>query len=256
MMRMRHESPKNELAGQLGQALTVRMPDYGQFCPVSRGAEIFAERWTPLILRELLNGSHRFSELQLGLPRISRNLLAQRLVSLATSGIIERRAAARGRGFTYHLTAAGEELRSVVQALGAWGYRWGGADLPSEQLDPVLLMWFIRRRVQVKALRRARTVIRFDFRRPRRSFWLRIEPPAVDLCFTDEGFDVELAVDSDVGALTAVWLGRWPLADAVSAGAVRLDGDEDARRLFGRWFGLSPFADGGAERILAGVSAR
>ena len=157
----------------------MHVPEYGQFCPVSRGAEIFAERWTPLILRELLNGSQRFSELQIGLPRISRNLLTQRLASLASTGVIERRPAARGRGFTYHLTSAGQELRPVVEALGAWGYSWGGADLPSGRLDPVLLMWFIRRRVQVQSLRRARTVVRFDFRRPRRSFWLRIEPPAV-----------------------------------------------------------------------------
>jgi DNA-binding HxlR family transcriptional regulator len=234
----------------------VPVPDYGQFCPVSRGAEIFAERWTPLILRELLNGSHRFSELQLGLPRISRNLLTQRLAALTTAGVIERRPADRGRWFTYHLTAAGEELRPVVEALGAWGYRWGGADLPAKQLDPVLLMWFIRRRVQLAALRRPRTVVRFDFRRPRRSFWLRIEPPAVDLCFTDEGFDVELSVDADLEALTAVWLGRLRLAEAIAAGSVRLEGDEGARPLFGRWFGLSPFASGGAERILARASVR
>src|SRR6266545_115842 len=198
------ESPKNELAVATREALTWRMPEYGQFCPVSRGAEIFAERWTPLILRELMNGSHRFSEIQLGLPRISRNLLTQRLASLVRAGVIERRPVERGRGFTYHLTAAGEELRPVVEALGAWGYRWGGEDLPSDQRDPVLLMWFIRRRVQVKALRGARTVVRFDFRRPRKSFWLQIEPPAVDLCFTDEGLDVDLAVDADVAALTAV----------------------------------------------------
>jgi DNA-binding HxlR family transcriptional regulator len=232
------------------------MADYGQFCPVSRGAEIFAERWTPLILRELLSGSHRFSEIQLGLPRVSRNLLTQRLVSLAGAGVIERRPAERGRGFAYYLTPAGEELRPVVEALGAWGYRWGGTDLPSDELDPVLLMWFIRRRVRIRALRRARTVIRFDFRRPRRSFWLRIEPPAVDLCFTDEGFDIALAVDADVAALTAVWLGRTRLAEAIAAGSVRLEGDEDAGPLFVRWFGLSPFAAGGAERILLRAGAR
>lgn len=232
------------------------MPDYGQFCPVSRGAEIFAERWTPLILRELMNGSHRFSELQLGLPRISRNLLTQRLASLIAAGVIERRPLKHARGSSYHLTPAGEELRPVVQALGAWGYRWGGTNLPPGKLDPVLLMWFIRRRVQVQALRRARTVVRFDFRRPRRSFWLRIEPEMVELCFTDEGFDVELAVDADLAALTAVWLGRLRLTDAITAGSIRLEGDDDARPLFSRWFGLSPFADGGAERILAGVVAR
>jgi DNA-binding HxlR family transcriptional regulator len=228
------------------------MSSYGQFCPVALGAEIFAERWTPLILRELLNGSHRFSELLLGLPRISRNLLTQRLDALASAGVIERRPAERGRGFSYHLTPAGEELRPVVDALGAWGYRWGGTELSSAQLDPVLLMWFIRRRIKVHAIRRARTVIRFDFRRPRRSFWLRIEPPAVELCFMDEGFDIDLVVDADLAALTAVWLGRTRLADAIAAGSVRLDAtDGDALGLFTRWFGLSPFADGGAERILA-----
>jgi DNA-binding HxlR family transcriptional regulator len=222
--------------------LTVRVPDYGQFCPVSRGAEIFAERWTPLILRELLNGSHRFSELQIGLPRISRNLLTQRLDALVRSGVIERVRADSGRGYSYHLTSAGQDLRPVVEALGTWGYQWGGSDLPARKLDPVLLMWFIRRRVRVEALRRGRTVIRFDFRRPRRSFWLRMEPPAVELCFTDEGFDVELTVDADLAALTAVWLGRLRLAQAIASGAIRLDGDDDAQFLFGRWLGLSPYA--------------
>src|SRR3989442_15141656 len=225
MPRAPGESPKSELAVWVGQALTVPVPEYGQFCPVSRGAEIFAERWTPLILRELLNGAHRFSELQVGLPRISRNLLAQRLASLAHAGVIERRPAKRGRGFSYHLTSAGEELRPVVEALGAWGYRWGGADLPSGQLDPVLLMWFIRRRLRVQSLRRARTVVRFDFRRPRRAFWLRIQPQAGGLCFTDESFRVELAVDADLAALTAGWLGRMRLAEGVAGGLIPLSGD-------------------------------
>lgn len=227
------------------------MPDYAQFCPVSRGAEIFAERWTPLILRELLNGSHRFSELQLALPRISRNLLAQRLEALAEAGVIVRRPVERGRGYTYHLTRSGEELRPVVDALGAWGYRWGGADVPTEQLDPVLLMWFIRRRIHMEALPRRQVVVRFDFRRPRRSFWLRMEPPQIDLCFTDEGSEPELTIDADLAALTRVWLGRERLPDAIGSGEIRLDGDADDRRTFMRWFGLSPFAEGGAERILA-----
>ena len=97
------------------------MPDYGQFCPVSRGAEVFAERWTPLILGELLNGSHRFSEIQLGLPRISRNLLTQRLASLTSAGVIERRRVMRGRGFSYHLTPAGGGAASRRGCAGPLG---------------------------------------------------------------------------------------------------------------------------------------
>jgi len=226
------------------------VPGYAQFCPVSRGAEIFAERWTPLILRELLNGSHRFSELQVGLPRISRNLLAQRLDALTRAGLIERRRTARGRGFAYHLTQAGEEMRPVVDALGAWGYKWGGTELPTNQLDPVLLMWFIRRRIRFDLIPKDQTIIQFDFRRPRRSFWLRLAPPTIDLCFTDEGFEPGLTIDADLAALTRVWLGRRRLEEAVAAGEIRLDGDTRDQRSFARWFGLSPFAEGGAERIL------
>ena len=227
------------------------MPEYAQFCPVSRGAEIFAERWTPLILRELLNGGHRFSELQVGLPRISRNLLAQRLDALTRAGVIERRRSERGRGFAYHLTLAGEEMRPVVDALGAWGYKWGGTDLPTNQLDPALLMWFIRRRVRMDLIPKDQTIIQFDFRRPRRSFWLRLAPPTIDLCFMDEGFEPALTIDADLAALTRVWLGRKRLAEAIAAGEIRFDGDTHHQRSFARWFGLSPFAEGGAERILA-----
>jgi DNA-binding HxlR family transcriptional regulator len=245
------KAQKVNLRTEPGGRFTRGMADYGQFCPVSRGAEIFAERWTPLIVRELLNGSQHFSELQIGLPRISRNLLAQRLLSLAAAGVIERRPIPAGRGYTYHLTAAGEELRPAVEALGAWGYRWAGQELPRARLDPVLLMWFIRRRVRLNALPAGQTVVQFDFTAPRRSFWLRLEPPDVDLCFSDEGFDIDLMVEADVATLTAAWLGRVPLADLVREGRVVLEGSSAAKRAFTEWFGLSPFANGGAERILA-----
>jgi DNA-binding HxlR family transcriptional regulator len=116
------------------------MQEYGQFCPVALGAEIFAERWTPLILRELLQGSHRFSELRKGLPRISQNLLVQRLAYLEDVGLVERRPRPNGRGYDYLLTTAGEELRPVVVALGTWGYKWtahaGSDGNPDTTADP------------------------------------------------------------------------------------------------------------------------
>src|ERR671939_2130853 len=85
-----------ELAGPSSAPHLATMSSYGQFCPVALGAEIFAERWTPLILRELLMGGRRFSDIQRGVPRMSRNLLTQRLHSLRHVGIVERRPASRG----------------------------------------------------------------------------------------------------------------------------------------------------------------
>jgi DNA-binding HxlR family transcriptional regulator len=227
------------------------MGEYGQFCPVALGAEIFAERWTPLILRELLNGSRRFSELQKGMPRISRNLLVQRIAALEQAGVIERHPLTSGRGFDYRLTKAGEELRPVVVALGAWGHKWAALELREDNLDPGLLMWFLRRRVKVDRLPPGRMVARFDLhgaeRRSARlqeaqSFWLVLERPEVELCVNDPGFDVDLIVRAELAALTRVYLGQLSLAEAMRAGSVQLSGPRAQRSGLRQWLGVSPFA--------------
>lgn len=227
------------------------MPGYRQFCPVALGAEVFAERWTPLILRELLLGSQRFSELRRGLPRISRNLLTQRLASLERTGLIKRRRRSNGRGFDYQLTQAGEELRPAVVALGTWGYKWAAAELRPDNLDAGLLMWFLRRRVRVENLPEGRVVIRFDFRAPgaraywlegQQSFWLILERPVVDLCVSDPGFEVDLTVSADLPELTRVYLGHISLAQATRQGSVEVLGHRELRSGFRNWIGVSPFA--------------
>jgi DNA-binding HxlR family transcriptional regulator len=204
-----------------------------------------------LILRELLLGSHRFSELQRGLPRISRNLLVQRLAALEEAGIIARRPRGDGRGHDYYPTAAGEELRPVVQALGAWGYRWTAHELRPENVDAGLLMWFLRRRVRTEQLPDEKVVARFDLhgqgKRPtwledQQSFWLVLDKPQVELCLSDPGFDVGLIVCADVSALTRVYLGHVPLRQAVRDGSVELSGRRDLRAGFSAWLGISGFA--------------
>ncbi|HEX7270427.1 MAG TPA: helix-turn-helix domain-containing protein, partial [Streptosporangiaceae bacterium] len=161
------------LTGQGGAAQAPGMRGYGQFCPVALGAEVFAERWTPLILRELLAGSHRFSELQRGLPGIPRALLTQRLGSLQRAGLVERRPARAGRGFEYHLSPAALSFSPVVEALGRWGYQWAAEQLRPDNLDAGLLMWFLRRRVQVDRLPAEQVTVQFEFRdADKRCFWL------------------------------------------------------------------------------------
>src|ERR1044072_4507029 len=119
------------------------MLEYGQFCTVARGAEIFGERWTPLVIRELMCGSSRFNDLRRGLPRISATLLAQRLRSLEKLGVVKRAQSAHGP--EYHLTPAGEELKPIVLALGHWGARWVGSRLKKTALDAGFMMWDSRR---------------------------------------------------------------------------------------------------------------
>ena len=229
------------------------MRSYGQFCPVARGAEVFAERWTPLVLRELLCGSRRFADLHRGVPLMSRALLAQRLRQLEDAGIVQSTPKTRGRGYEYALTPAGEELRPVIEDLGGWGQRWARSQLGREDLDPGLLMWDIHRRVNVDRLPERRAVVRFDFRGvPRASrcpttWWLILQRPEVDLCLKDPGFEVDLVVHADVAALTRVWMGDVRLADMMRQGLIRLDGPPSFARAFPSWLTLSVFA--GVERV-------
>ncbi|MCG8356798.1 MAG: helix-turn-helix transcriptional regulator [Kiloniellales bacterium] len=226
---------------------------YGQFCPVARTAEILGERWTPLVVRELLAGSVRFNDLQRGVPRMSSALLAKRLKSLEEAGVIERRGGARGGGTEYHLTKAGRELFPIVENMGLWAQRWLRHDLVAdENLDPDLLMWDIRRNaVAGRREDKRRLVVRFTFEgvpRSRRFYWLVFERGEVDLCIKDPGFDVDLEVQASIKALTEVWLGHRTLDEALKAGEVRLEGTQHDVGAFRAWFALSTFAEAAERR--------
>jgi DNA-binding HxlR family transcriptional regulator len=219
------------------------MSTYGQFCPVALGAEIFAERWTPLILRELLMGGRRFSDIQRGVPRMSRNLLTQRLQSLRRRGIIEQFPAEGGHGFEYRLTDSGRELSAVIDALGTWGYRWASKDLADKDLDPDFLMWSVRRMVRLDALPNERVVLLFRFRRhPDRAYWLVLQRPEVDLCLFDPGYEVSLEIDAAVEALARVCLGHLPLLQAMRDGGIEVHGAPHHRNALAGWLGVSRFA--------------
>jgi DNA-binding HxlR family transcriptional regulator len=219
------------------------MEDYGQFCTVARAAEALCERWTPLVVRELLCGSKRFNDLHRGVPRMSTSLLAQRLRRLEEIGVVRRRAV--GKVWEYSLTEAGEELRPIVMALGHWGSRWIGSRLRDDQLDAGLLMWDMRRAIDPASVAPQPMVVQFTFRDARSGegcWWLVVENREVDLCRDDPGRDLTLVVDATVRALTEVWAGDITPAEAQASGALRVDGARrDAERLWG-WIGTSAFA--------------
>jgi DNA-binding HxlR family transcriptional regulator len=224
------------------------MTGYGQFCPIAVACETFAERWTPLILRELLAGARRFSEIRQCIPRISRTLLAQRLRELEETGVVQSRPLARGRGREYRPTRAAEELREVLERLGEWGQRWGTAQFDPENLDLALLMWNVRRRIDLPRLPNRRIVVCFVFRAfpPRcrgfRTCWLILEPKGTDLCLKDPGFDVDLVVTADAAAIARVWTGAITFAQAVRSGGLEVEGPRDLVRAFPTWLLLSHFA--------------
>src|SRR5262245_12615683 len=138
------------------------MAKYHQYCPVARATEILADRWTPLIVRELLAGSRHFNDIQRGLPGISRSLLVSRLRHLEDSQVIERRTGTRPNITEYILTDAGRDLKLVIERLGAWGVKWAFGEPKPEELDPALLLWKIHQRIHRQLLPPARTVVEFD----------------------------------------------------------------------------------------------
>ena len=220
---------------------------YGQFCPVAMACEVFARRWTPLVLRELLAGAELFNDIHRGVPSISRALLASRLRELEEAGVISMEPLPSGHGHRYRLTAAGEEFRPVVALLGAWGQRWT-TRAERRNLDPGLLVWNMRRRVAAERLppRRVVVCLRFGgvasgYRGPR-TFWLILDAGQVDICVSDPGFEVDLHVTADLATMAQVWLGDLPFASALRSGKVELLGSRELVRGFPSWWLLSPHA--------------
>lgn len=216
------------------------MSGYGQFCPVARASEIFAERWTPLILREIRADHHHFSEILKGLHRVSPSVLGQRLRSLERVGVIEARPNPSGRGSTYYLTEAGRQLAEVIQALGAWGQRW--LEVGPEHMDPDVLMWQVFKHLDPSRLPAAPRVVRFELHGVRRRYWLVLNRDDPDLCYSDPGFDTDLVVRGGVEALVRVYLGQWSLADAMQCGQVVTEGSRELARGMAEWFPRSGFA--------------
>ncbi|WP_377268000.1 winged helix-turn-helix transcriptional regulator [Peterkaempfera sp. SMS 1(5)a] len=214
------------------------MTGYGQFCAVARALEVLGERWTLLVVRELLLGARRFTDLQCGLPRISRTMLSARLKTLQAAGVVERTAADG-----YRLTEAGRALQPVVRELGAWAMEWDRRGLLPEHLDPEVLTWDLRRRTHVENLPAGRTVVEFVFPEadPER-LYLHVDRPAVTVCRDQAGYPVDLRVRADLEAMTRYWLGEVEWPRLLRSGAVSLEGPADLCRAFPTWFSGYVFA--------------
>ncbi|WP_347354608.1 helix-turn-helix domain-containing protein [Intrasporangium sp.] len=224
------------------------MTSYGQFCPVAKAMEVLDERWTLLIVRELLLGSTHFNELRRGVPKMSPALLSKRLRSLERAGIVHREVDAQRTSYT--LTRSGTDLLDVVNALGLWGLRWI-PELGDEDLDPHLLFWDIRRTVPVERWPRGRTAVAFEFPDvPGRSsrWWLVVTGDDVDVCDADPGYEVVATVRMPLRLLTRIWRGEERWHHAENRGDLVVAGSARARRELPEWIGRSALATLAAAR--------
>ena len=214
---------------------------YGSFCPVSKAAEVVCQRWTPLILRELLVGSSRFNEIRRGVPTCSPSLLSKRLKELEAAGVVEH----DPKGATYALTEAGTELLPLIQGLGEWGQRWARSEYHRDELDPEVLLWDVRRYLRPGGLGGdRRVVVQFEFPSlpPRKRFyWLVDDGREVDVCLTDPGMEVDVDISADLRALTRVWMGDERFEIAARQGLIRVRGPSRYSSKVPGWFGQHPF---------------
>ena len=216
------------------------MNTYGQYCPVAMATEILGDRWTLLIVRDLLTGVRHFNDLERGLPGISRGLLSDRLRRLQQTGVVEKHSHGKGRKTEYRLTPAGKDLQEVVNALMVWGARWAFDEPSEEQLDPLLLMWWMRNRVRQDQLSRERVVIQFDFLHGKKeTYWLILTRQDVSVCLTHPGFDLDVLVTTELAVFFQIWLGRISYRQALKTGAVRVDALPTLARAFPTWFAWS-----------------
>lgn len=219
------------------------MTTYGQFCPVAKAMDLLDERWTLLVVRELIAGSTHFNELRRGLPKMSPALLSKRLRSLERGGVIRRRETAART--SYELTESGHELKAAIEALGVWGTRWI-TELGEDELDPHLLMWDMRRKAPIDAWPRSRTVLHFlfnDISARDARWWFVVADGHVDVCDFDPGFEVTASLETSLRTMTRLWRGDISWAEALKTGSLTVTGAADVAQAVPGWLGQGAWAD-------------
>ena len=216
---------------------------YGQFCPVAKAAELFCERWTPLIIRDLAAGASRFSELQRGVPLMSPTLLSRRLKQLEAENVIERIPLPVGKGHGYRLTPAGMEFVPLVQELGIWGQRWSRRQLAEGEIDLGLLVWALERNVDVRAFGPGQSVVRLNLtdQPPAKQLWWFVNrDDHCELCLEDPGLDVDLYLESTLPDMIYIVRGDISLSQAIDRGKIESIGSTQIQRALAKWLNFSP----------------
>ena len=217
---------------------------YGQFCPVAKASEIIGEKWTILIIRELLMGGTRFNELQRGLSLISPTLLSKRLDSLVGYGLVMKKKIPGQRGYEYFATESCKELLPVINSLGEWGMRWARSNLTEDDYDVELLMLYLKRSVRPDKLPGNKSVIHFKFTDVKEypDWWMLVEGDEIDVCTKDPGRDVDVYFTSTIRTLIDIWMGVNSYKKAIRSGELKLVGDKVLTNNVSSWLNNSIFS--------------
>jgi len=218
---------------------------YNQFCPISKAGEILGERWTILILREILMGARRFNVLQRGLGDISPALLTKRLTTLEEQNMLIKRKIPGQKGYEYYPTEACEALLPVLFAMGEWGVIWAQHTILDQDFDAEFLMLYLERSIDRDKIKGSETVIKFNFSdlREQSDWWLIVNPDRAEVCLRDPGRDIHVYFNCSVRTMTEVWMGDRTYRDAINAGDLSIEGDEARTRNVSSWLRPSIFAD-------------
>ncbi len=220
---------------------------YGQFCPIAKACEVLGERWTILIIRELLCGSTRFNQLQRGLSQISPTLLAKRLNQLVADEIIIKKKVPGQRRAEYYLTPAGKELAPIVMGMGDWGHKWARSRMDDDELDIELLMLEFYRRLDIDEIPGGTLVAHFAFSKLQTypHWWIVIDSAEErELCVAHPGRDVDITVKSDAKTMCRIWSGELTLAQAKADGGIELEGLPIMKRSITKWLKAGALANG------------
>ncbi len=219
--------------------------NYNQFCPISKAAEILGERWTILILREILMGARRFNALQRGLGDISPALLTKRLKQLEEQNMLIRRKIPGQKGYEYYPSDACEALLPVLFSLGEWGIIWAKNSILDQDFDAEFLMLYLERSIDRDKIKGQETVIKFRFTdlSEQRDWWLVVKPENAEVCLKDPGRDVDVFFNCTVRTLSEIWMGDLTYRDAIEAGDLLLDGDPALMRNVSAWLRPGIFAN-------------
>jgi DNA-binding HxlR family transcriptional regulator len=204
--------------------MTITSNGYGQYCPISRALDVLGERWTLLIVRDMIVGATRFNDLARGLPGLSRSLLTKRLRELERAGLVER------LDHQYLLTDAGRDLEPIVFGLGSWGAKWTFGEPEPDELDAQLLVWWMHTGLDTSQLPERRTVLHVHFTDDQQRFWIVIEAGTPSVCLTDPGYDVDVVIRSDLSSMYEIWLGRLPIKLAQRQGRLHFEGQSALTR--------------------------